>query len=409
MNIINWLKYWGQLLLLPVYWISFLVPRDRKIWLFGSTFGRRFADNPKYLYLYVSQHKKELGVRPVWISHDKSIVSMLSKKGYEAYYYHSFRGICMALRGKIYIFDNYSKDINFWQSGGAVKLNLWHGVGNKRINYDNIHDKVRHPASLWERWKYFPRRLSDEKPSHYILATSPMMCRIFAKAFHVPKRHVLEAGYPRNDYIIGSDIKNIYMPSERKALGMLKRWKAVGAGIVLYMPTFRDSETMFAGIMDLNAFNAFLEKNNLLFLVKLHPKSKLKDTFAKFSYSNISCLDADADPYVFLGKADILVTDYSSVYSDFMLLDRPVVSFQYDYKEYSGQTREGYFDFSIYMPETRAYDMEGLMAGIEGALHGDTAKEARAVSRGRMFSSLAADGCEKICKKCLKLVGLAHT
>ena len=81
MKIADWLKYWGQLLLLPVYWMSFLVPRDRKLWLFGSTFGRRFADNPKYLYLYVSQHKKELGVRPVWISHDKSIVSMLSKKG----------------------------------------------------------------------------------------------------------------------------------------------------------------------------------------------------------------------------------------------------------------------------------------------------------------------------------------
>ncbi|MCI8752961.1 MAG: hypothetical protein HFH66_16780, partial [Lachnospiraceae bacterium] len=47
MKIINWFKYWGQLLLLPVYWMSFLVPRDRKLWLFGSTFGRRFADNPK--------------------------------------------------------------------------------------------------------------------------------------------------------------------------------------------------------------------------------------------------------------------------------------------------------------------------------------------------------------------------
>ena len=43
------LKYWGQLLLLPVYWLSFLFPRNKKIWLFGSTFGRRFADNPRYL------------------------------------------------------------------------------------------------------------------------------------------------------------------------------------------------------------------------------------------------------------------------------------------------------------------------------------------------------------------------
>ena len=231
MKIINWLGYWGQLLLLPVYWLSFLVPGDRRLWLFGSSFGKRFADNPRYLYLYACRHKERLGIRPVWVTHNKGIASFLMRNGYEAYYYHSVKGILLALRAKVYFFDNYSKDINFWQSGGAVKLNLWHGVGNKRINYDNMHDKVRHPASLWERWKYFPRRLSDEKPSHYILATSPMMCRIFAKAFHVPKRHVLEAGYPRNDYIIGSDIKNIYMPSERKVLGMLKRWKAVGQAL----------------------------------------------------------------------------------------------------------------------------------------------------------------------------------
>ena len=41
------IKYWGQLLLLPIYWFSFLFPRNKNIWLFGSTFGRRFADNPR--------------------------------------------------------------------------------------------------------------------------------------------------------------------------------------------------------------------------------------------------------------------------------------------------------------------------------------------------------------------------
>ena len=70
--------------------------------------------------------------------------------GYESYYYHSVKGIWLALRAKVYFFDNYSKDINFWQSGGAVKINLWHGIGNKRINYDNKFDKVRHPKNLWE-------------------------------------------------------------------------------------------------------------------------------------------------------------------------------------------------------------------------------------------------------------------
>ena len=149
------LHYWGQLLLLPVYWLSFLVPRDKKIWLFGSTFGRRFADNPRYLYLYVSQHRDELGIRPIWISHNEDVVKMLNAEGYEAYMYHSLKGIWFALRGKLYLYDNYSKDINFWQSGGALKINLWHGIPLKKIQHDNVFDKFRHPKNFWGKIKNF--------------------------------------------------------------------------------------------------------------------------------------------------------------------------------------------------------------------------------------------------------------
>ncbi len=396
MKIINGLKYWGQILLLPIYWLSFLFPRDKKIWLFGSTFGRRFADNPKYFYLYMSQHKKEFGVRPVWISHSREIVEFLNSNGYESYYYHSARGIWLALRGKVYLFDNYSKDINFWQSGGAVKVNLWHGVGNKRINHDNRFDKVRHPKNLWEKLKYFPRRLSDEKPGHYILATSPMMCRIFARAFQVPEEHVIEAGYPRNDYILGGDIKNIYSVEEKKVLSMIAAWKKKGGKVDLYMPTFRDSETEFFKVMDLERFNVFLKEHEILFLTKLHPKSRLAKTFGKIVYSNIINIAPESDPYVFLGQADILTTDYSSVYSDFMLLDRPTVAFWYDYDKYSEHTRDGYFDFREYMPEIKAVTMEELMECTERVLLEDTATKKRAVSRNKMFSSMSADGCRKI-------------
>lgn len=411
MKIINGLKYWGQLLLLPIYWLSFLMPRDRKLWLFGSTFGRRFADNPKYFYLYLSQHRKELGIRPVWLSHSREVVEFLrmadgGKGMYEAYYYHSLKGIWCALRGKVYLFDNYSKDINFWQSGGAVKVNLWHGVGNKKINYDNVFDKVRHPENIWEWFKYFPRRLSDEKPGHYVLATSPVMCRIFAGAFRVPEEHVIEAGYPRNDYILGEMIQNVYSPEEKRMLTDILRWKERGRKVVFYLPTFRDTETRFVQIVDLQALNAFFRECGVLFLVKLHPKSKLKGAFVQFEYSNILVLDADTDPYVFLKYTDILVTDYSSVYSDFMLLDRPVVAFQYDYGEYSKKIRDGYFDFGEYMPELHAENMEELIDGIKQALKEDAAKEKRAVSREKMFSDKKADGCRKLYEKCLQLAAL---
>ncbi|MDD7402613.1 MAG: CDP-glycerol glycerophosphotransferase family protein [Butyribacter sp.] len=404
-KIINKWKYWSQLLLLPVYWLSFLFPRNKKIWLFGSTFGRRFADNPKYFYLYMSQHREKTGIRPVWISHNREIVTLLCDNGYEAYYYHSLKGIWFALRGKVYLFDNYSKDINFWQSGGAVKVNLWHGVGNKKINHDNLHDKVRHPENLWERFLTFPRRLSDEKPSHYILATSPMMCEIFARAFQVPQNHVIEAGYPRNDFILGASIQNLYREDEKKVLGQIVRWKETGGVVDLYMPTFRESETKFFDTMDLAVFNTFLQENQILFVMKLHPKSKLQQVFSDITYSNIINLQADMDPYAFLEKADILTTDYSSVYSDFMLLDRPVVAFWYDFAEYASNTREGYFSFTEYMPEVQAENMDELMMCTKKVLQEDSAATRRKESRKKMFSSKKPDGCETLFAKISEITG----
>lgn len=410
MKIINWLGYWGQLLLLPVYWLSFLVPGDRRLWLFGSSFGKRFADNPRYLYLYACRHKERLGIRPVWVTHNKGIASFLMRNGYEAYYYHSVKGILLALRAKVYFFDNYSKDINFWQSGGAVKINLWHGTGNKRINYDNRFDKVRHPKNLWEKWKYFPRRLSDEKPSHYVLASSDMMAGIFARAFRVSRNHVIIDGYPRNDVLLGKFPGMLYTNEEREAVKRIKRERDAGKKIILYMPTFRQSEAKFFEVMDLEVFSGFLIKNGYVFCTKLHPKSMLAERFAGVSYPGaIINIMPDVDTYCLLGLADMLATDYSSVYTDFLLLDRPTVFFTYDIEEYSRDTRDCYFEYDTYMPEARACDMEGFMAAIKESFSGNAKTVQYAEGRkklcARMWKYTDGKSCLRILRKAAKLAG----
>ncbi len=429
-QIINGMKYWGQLLFLPIYWLSFLFPRNKKIWLFGSTFGRRFADNPRYLYLYVSQHSgrssvqlqetisawKKQGagfeedencrdIRPIWISHNKQIVEFLKGNGYEAYYYHSLKGIWYCLRGKIYFFDNYSKDISFWLSGGAVKVNLWHGVGNKCINYDNKHDKVRHPRNAWEKFKYFPRRLSDEKPSHYILTTSPMMSEIFARAFQVPMEHVIEAGYPRNDILLEetdagqSFIQNLYLPAEQTLMKEIEKWKREGKKILGYLPTFRPSEEKFFDVCNLETFNAYLQKHEMQLVCKLHPKSACKEVFEKVIYSNVYVAPPDVDVNSFLGKIDLLIADYSSVYSDYMLLDRPIVAFHYDYEEYVRDTRDAYFEWNEYMPEVKAYTQAELEKAIERALQQDEMLEKRRAFRSKIYKDIDGRACGRMTKK----------
>jgi len=360
----EWLKYWGQLLLLPLYWLSFLAPRDRRIWLFGSTFGRRFADNPRYLYLYASQHRMELGIRPVWISRNKGIVDFLNENGYEAYRYHSLAGIWYALRGKLYLFDNYSKDINFWQSGCALKVNLWHGIPLKKIQADNIFDKFRHPEDLFSKFKNFPRNLSDEKPHHYVLTTSKFLRNIFSSAFNTD--NVLTSGYPRNDILVSGNIDNLLAVNEKKFLYKIKSFIKAGPDnkMVFYMPTFRESEQEFFNVMNIEKLQEFLAENNILFCVKLHPKSKLEKRFKSIKADNILVIDADADPYIFLNLSSLLVTDYSSIYFDYLLLGKPIIFFSYDLEKYLDNSRELYFDYNEFTPGEKVATQEKLQNAL---------------------------------------------
>ena len=398
-RLIERIKYWLQILLLPVYGFSFFIPRDKKIWVFGCSFGMRFAENPRYLFLYVSQNCSDQ-IRPIWISKSKEIVEFLTKNNYEAYYYLSWKGVFSCLRSKVYIFDNYSKDINFWLSGGAVKVNLWHGSGNKKTNHDNKFDKIRHPKNPYESWTSFPRRLSDEKPHHYTLATSETMKSIFVSAFRTDEKHIIIDGYPRNDMLFNeSHIDNLFTETEEKLVEIVFDKKGRQFKILAYMPTFRESEEKLLDILRLDELNNFFNRNRLFLIIKLHPKSKIKNKLNASNCSNIVLANAGCDIYTFLKEVDLLITDYSSVYTDYMLLDRPVIAFHYDWELYQENTRDSYIEHDLYMPEVKVKDMFELEEAILELLSKDRCKEERSSSRNRMFYYQDGKASERVTEK----------
>lgn len=399
------IKYWGQLLLFPLYKLSFLLPRNKKIWLFGSTFGRRFADNPRYAYLYMSQFKTE-EIRPIWISHNKDVIKLLRKHQLEAYYYHSLIGMWFCLRGGVYIYDNYSKDISFWLSGGAIKINLWHGTATKKINKDNKFDYYRNPRTKWEAFKTAPRRISDEKPEDYILATSKQMAPLLAGAFGISLDHALIVGHPRNDILLRTDISDVYTNLEEETRKILVKYQERGVKILFYVPTFRDTETLFFKFMDLESFNHYLVEKNYVLCTKLHIKSKLKELFGRTIYSNIINIDANVDPATILPFCDLMIADYSSIYLDYMFLNRPAVAFPFDYEDYVTESRECYFDYNDYMPEKMAFNMQDLMNAIDLVFKDDICKEHRLARRTFHFDQIDGNSSErlylevqKLCKK----------
>lgn len=82
----------------------------------------------------------------------------------------------------------------------------------------------------------------------------------------------------------------------------------------------------------------------------------------------MSVVDADADPYLFIRESSLLVTDYSSIYFDYLISGKPIVFFAYDLEEYKNASREMYFEYSKYTPGKKAYSWEELKEAILDSL-----------------------------------------
>ena len=258
------------------------------------------------------------------------------------------------------------------------------------IEKDNCFDQVRNSKKWSDRWRYALRRMTDEKPSHYILTTSKKLISIFSSAFGT--KRVLTSGYPRNDSLLSEKISNLKtkqeIQDEKRLFKIYQQEKF--EKIIFYMPTFRDSEEKFFHIISFERLNRYLLENKYLLCVKLHPKSKLEKKFHELEKekSPIIVLHSEDDPYIFLKKADMLITDYSSIFFDYLYLNRPLVFFDYDKEEYLTHSRKFYFDYNKITPGKKAETMEELFAAInQGFEYKQEWEEQRLYLKEKIFGS----------------------
>ncbi len=323
--------------------LSHLIPRKKTIWIFGGHLGL-FDDNTKYLFIHTVENNPK--IRAIWISKNKNTVDYLKNKNFEVYYRYSLKGWYYVLRGKYYIFHSGLFDISLSASGGTTKVNLWHGAPIKRIRFSTTKNGKIAPLfipTLKNKFLYPHFYINSD----FILSTSKRVTKYFAEAFRVKENQCLEFGYPRNEILSYSKDKIMefvekYEPIEtKKLINKLKSYKKV----FIYMPTWRDDGRNFIKKSDINfeILNTILENKNYLLLLKLHRYTWLPVNLHQ--YENIILIDNQLDIYPILPFTDCLITDYSSIYFDYYLMDKEVILFPFDKEEYINKDREMYFDY----------------------------------------------------------------
>jgi CDP-glycerol glycerophosphotransferase (TagB/SpsB family) len=365
-----------------IYSISGFVPRRKNIWIFGSWDGKKFADNPKYLFLYVYRNQPE--ITGIWLSRNKTIVADLRARGYNAYYMHSLRGILYSMRASCIIFSVGVSDVNLYTTKGTKSVQLWHGTPLKKL-------ELAQGNQTSTRWGSFAQRLVDKglhpnKNYDVVIATSneskQTMKTVFSDA-----REIAVTGYPRNDALLGapwlSTLNAEYVRRIKRELDF--------QFLFLYLPTYRQEASreldLFARYgFDANTVNQSLRELDAILIIKTHLYFKAhpydvqadSDSQAARFERIFTVSDEDLpDIYPLLREAAVLITDYSSVFFDYLLLDRPIVFAPFDIQQYITADRELFYDYDQVTPGPKAKDWPDVLRLLREAVKDDSWKAER--------------------------------
>ncbi len=218
-----------------------------------------------------------------------------------------------------------------------------------------------------------------------------------------PDTKVIFGGLPRNDVLFSGEWHELETLTKEKY-----------DKIVMWAPTFRqiansernDSEREYPfGISivydpkDMSDLNRYLQEVNILLLIKLHPVQK--KNYHTGDYSNILYIDGDkakqVDTYKLMTQVDAMISDYSSIVFDYMLLDRPIAWALDDLSDFK-------LDFLMddpmhFMPGEKLYNMNDLLNFLEHVRDNiDIYKEERNKVSIECNACNGRGGCETVAK-----------
>ena len=248
--------------------------------------------------------------RVVWLRDRGPVpeeVGELAARGLELVPKASVRGLWAYLRAEAVLFTHglYGSPRPV---GRKPVVNLWHGDGPKGITPGR--GVGAHIASTW------------------FVGSTTLFSPWQAAAFDVPPERVLVTGNPRTDQLWHA------VSAERlAALG-------ISAPFVVWMPTFRQPRAVgavrvyddalpdFGGTEDrdgLDVLLAELERRGMQLVVKPHPMDADRRAWpGAVTVDEDDLVAAGVPLYGLLGMSSGLVTDYSSVWVDYLLVDRPI-------------------------------------------------------------------------------------
>lgn len=307
-----------------------------------------YSDNSYALFKYMLKNDCDKRYKIMWLVTNRNPQTLSEEiqkefnKKIKCYKKNSILGLYYYFRA-FKVFSTHGI-FSFIKIKNNKKINLWHGMPLKTIGF--LDEKYKNKEKVYNQ--------------DYLISTSVLFQEIIAKAFKEEKSKVLVTGQPRNDLFF--EKSNFFI---KKKIDKNKYKK-----IFMWMPTYRQSivgdirldgiiKNNYLGVIpfeNIEKLNSILREKEYFLIIKIHPMDILNKINLK-EYSNIIILktndleNINEQLYPLLGETDALITDYSSVWLDYEILNKPIFFAMDDYEEYKntrGLLFEDFVDISPY-------------------------------------------------------------
>ena len=329
-KIITLVKYFKFLYYIYYYimsgfisFLKFFVKPDNNLILFNSFGGKKYDDSPKVIYEKMLNDKRFDKYTFVWAFHDPSNKKV---KGARIIKTDSLSYYITALKARCWITNSgIERGLNF-KGKKTFYFNTWHGTPIKKMGTDIDDDN---------------KSFGAKKQAEFDIMCSQgdYETNIFSRVFNISKESFLCSGLPRNDKLLNYKESDCIKIKKKLGLPLDKK-------IILYAPTFREYERdnekncILLPPMNLNKWKNESGNEYCLLFRAHYEVSKMMEFDENGFVFNMSDYPALDDLMII---SDILISDYSSIFFDFSIMDKLMFHFTYDYEKYS-LNRGMYFD-----------------------------------------------------------------
>ena len=353
-----------------------------------------FASNAKPLYEYMKNRYKD-SMNYTWIVYNEETVTLLKEKGIDAILIGTDEFWKYVPKTDVFFTTHGNLDGD--KTDKSIYVELWHGIGPKPVGY-----LCNNPSKEDIKGYNHMRKIFD-----YMIVPNDFWKVIYSCIFHVEASRILSLGMPIFDYFKNSNGKK----NLSKVLDIdVSKYKK----IIAYMPTFKKGFN-HNDIKDLNNNNIFnfpkydekkldkfLKDNNYLLCVKRHPGEEMQ--FEDYNSDNIINIKESAltnnnlSVNEIINAFDLLITDYSSLGTEFIFLEKPVLYTIDDIDEYNDERGIVFSNFDFWAIGPQCKNIESLILETGKLLKNKKYyAEERKNAKELYFGNLQDGGCKQIC------------